>query len=294
MATTYLLVLPLLIAFGMIVFWTWLQRRRGRRTPWVENPLRPAGASLHKKHLEHFGNLTQAGMYLVLGPGGILVGLYIDDSWIITILFSVFTVYALWKFVHEFRQTVTLKLALDGEVITGQELNYLIRDGAWVYHDLPIQYGNIDHIVVSTGGVMVVETKSVTKPVTGEAFDRQSARVRVANGALYFPHFTTTKPVQQVNAQVQVLKQRLNQYFDFDIPVIGVIALPGWYVEAGLNQRPLVINPKRGNALRHLVTARHLQEAQAERLAQWFEDQIRTTPANSKQLDPDWKQHFSR
>ena len=50
-------------------------------------------------------------------------------------------------------------LGLDGELATAEELNQLMLDGCRVFHDVPIRYGNVDHVVVHRSGVYAVNTK---------------------------------------------------------------------------------------------------------------------------------------
>lgn len=50
-------------------------------------------------------------------------------------------------------------LGLEGELATGEELNKLMLDGCRVFHDVPIKYGNVDHVVIGESGVYCVNTK---------------------------------------------------------------------------------------------------------------------------------------
>ena len=42
-----------------------------------------------------------------------------------------------------------------------------MRRGAYVFHDVPADNFNIDHVVVSGQGIFAVETKGFTKPKRG-------------------------------------------------------------------------------------------------------------------------------
>jgi len=55
----------------------------------------------------------------------------------------------------------------DAELSVGQELNQLMRQGAVVFHDLPADGFNIDHVLISALGVFAIETKEYTKPKPG-------------------------------------------------------------------------------------------------------------------------------
>lgn len=45
------------------------------------------------------------------------------------------------------------RLGLLGERAVGEELNHLMRQGAYVFHDVPTaSYGNADHVVIAPKG----------------------------------------------------------------------------------------------------------------------------------------------
>ena len=72
-----------------------------------------------------------------------------------------FSVYKTLSAMHRYHTTTK---GLRGEEYTGQELNFLMRDGAYVFHDIPYKYGNIDHVVVCQSRILAVETKAYSKP----------------------------------------------------------------------------------------------------------------------------------
>lgn len=72
------------------------------------------------------------------------------------------------KIVRAAEQLDRLRVGYDGEVATGQKLDRLMRQGAYVYHDVPAERFNIDHVVVSPQGMFAVETKGFRRP-TGAA-----------------------------------------------------------------------------------------------------------------------------
>lgn len=53
-----------------------------------------------------------------------------------------------------------------GEEATGKELRGLEAEGWVVLHDLPAVRGNVDHIVVGTGGVFLLDSKRLSGSVT--------------------------------------------------------------------------------------------------------------------------------
>jgi hypothetical protein len=58
----------------------------------------------------------------------------------------------------------------DGEREVAEYLDNLTRRGNYVFHDIPANGFNIDHIVVSTHGIFTLETKAYSKPEHGDAY----------------------------------------------------------------------------------------------------------------------------
>src|SRR5207248_11280153 len=59
------------------------------------------------------------------------------------------------------------RLGFHGERYVAEELNQLMADGFRVFHDVPFDGFNIDHVLVGPTGVFVVETKTKKKPMVG-------------------------------------------------------------------------------------------------------------------------------
>lgn len=135
-----------------------------------------------------------------------------------------------------------LLLALDGELATGQELDQLMLDGCYVFHDVPIERGNIDHVIVAPSGVYSVETKTRGKPRRGE----NSATVVVDYEAqvLRFPDTTWRIPASQLETQRRLLSRELSERVGETVTVDSVLALPGWHVERRGKMTVPVINPR--------------------------------------------------
>lgn len=76
----------------------------------------------------------------------------------------------------------------------GQELNQLLRDGYYVYHDIPADKFNIDHIVAGKKGVFAIETKARSKPNSDQR--QKDATVEYNGRAPLFPKWTDTETHQ--------------------------------------------------------------------------------------------------
>ena len=158
-----------------------------------------------------------------------------------------------------------------------------MRDGAWVFHDIPYKYGNIDHVIVSSGGIFAVETKGISKPTKSERSGSENSIVKVEGESLKLPHAKTGKPIKQANIHAGVwLKDEIHRRFDFSVPVRAVVALPGWMIKGGFDGNCWVINPKRGNALRRAVTKSLVSEHEVQLISAWIEDLARSINPKSK------------
>lgn len=120
-------------------------------------------------------------------------------------------------------------LGLDAELAVGRELDQLMRDSALVFHDLPAEKFNVDHVVIAPQGVFSVDTKGYTKRNRGGGAD--DAKVVYDGQTLVFPTWSSNKPPQQAKRQAVWLAKWLSSATDEAVQVVPVLALPGWYIE---------------------------------------------------------------
>lgn len=131
------------------------------------------------------------------------------------------------------------------ERATAQALASLMSKGCAVYHDIPADKFNLDHVVVGPGAVFMIETKSRRKPA---APGKASAAVKFNGEALEFPSWRETKILEQACAQTRWLSDHLYRKTGERVPVEPVLALPGWYVTCSVPSPNVhVINPKMCN-----------------------------------------------
>lgn len=123
----------------------------------------------------------------------------------------------------------------------GQFLDGLREGGARIFHDVPAEDFNLDHVVISTHGIYVVETKTITKPSADAKVIYDGERVTVAG------HSPDRDPVKQAKAEANWLRQLLKQSTGRDFPVRGVVVYPRWWIEPTNKDRPRevwVLEPK--------------------------------------------------
>ncbi|MCE5233032.1 MAG: NERD domain-containing protein [Xanthomonadaceae bacterium] len=133
-----------------------------------------------------------------------------------------------------------LQHALTAELITAQSLHELARRDCVVLHDVAGQGGaRIDHVVVAPSAVYAVATGSRLLARPGG-----SAEVRYDGERLAFPVWQEVQPLRDARAQAQWLARWLAGEVGA-VPVVPVLALPGWKVrDAAPVGAVRVINPR--------------------------------------------------
>jgi hypothetical protein len=218
------------------------------RSPLKDKPLRQPGQSVAEEREALLENnvgqpLTLALFFVVIaGLEWYRVFFGMQPSPVIFTAFAlVFIGYAafrIWRTIPKLRQ---LRLAKEGELAVGQFLERLREQGYYVFHDVVGSGFNVDHVLVGPAGVFTVETKTWSKPATGNArltFDGEAIRM----GALS----PDRDPVIQAKAQAGWLKAVLAESTGRSFEVRPVVVFPGWYIEnaAGSFKDLWVLEPK--------------------------------------------------
>lgn len=246
----------LFLAIWIPVFWIERWRdfnERKKRSPLTTQLLRSPGESL-RRELDDLN--IDIALFLALTPGMVLTvyGAHISGSYlggtpetasrlvVSVILGSVAFGFGLYKIISLARRRVKLRLGYMGELAVAQELNHLMRQGAAVYHDIPGDGFNIDHVLVGPKGIYAIETKARTKPKRDKG--KEDAKVVFDGKTLNFPTWKETEPLEQAARQAKWLAKWLSSATGESCDVKGAIALPGWYVERTGRADVAVFNPK--------------------------------------------------
>lgn len=226
------------------------QKPRAKKSPIKDDLLNYPGKSLMDKIQDETMDAMMYSMFLPFFPVLLLLAFgTVVRQLNPKVAFPVFIGVALlitgvlcWRLHRRFRRIRFYRMGLDGERATGEELNQLMKHGYRIYHDMPGDTFNIDHIVIGPAGVFAVETKYRQK-VMGNG--KNGAVVRRENGTLRFPTHVDTTSILQARAQAQWLEEMLTKSVGRCVPVQPVVALPGWFIENGPHDGTvLVINPK--------------------------------------------------
>ena len=255
-----------------------------RRSPIGIDLLRPPGHTL-REQMEEATDDYQALVLLVFLVPSTLMAILLAQAHVlgaarvmssapfyaVLVLGSLaYAIYRLWQIGQRMDR---LRAGYDAEVAVGQELDQLMREGAAVFHDLPADGFNIDHVVISRRGVFAVETKGYTKP--GDQHDKAAATVVFDGRSLAFPRWTTVKPIEQAERQAKWLSAWLESATGEPVGVTPVVALPGWFVDRKGRGAVRVYSGRELGQLLGAVGTAGLSEAGMQRVVHQVEGRCR-------------------
>ena len=246
-----------LLPVFFLVSWVWWQRRHdARRSPLTDELMHLPGEQAQRE-AERLVDIANERLLLM-----VLIGPMILAAWalqevnvrslhfgiteaILLVLVLLVSVWATWsasKVLHARRKYLEGRAA---ERATAQALASLVSKGCAVYHDIPADKFNLDHVVVGPCAVFMIETKSRRKPA---ARGKASASVKFNGERLEFPDWQDSKMLDQAGAQTRWLSEHLYRKTGERVSVEPVLALPGWYVTCSVPSPNVhVINPKMCN-----------------------------------------------
>jgi len=233
------------------VYWgkrKWDAQRSRSKAPFRELR-RPAGESLRHK-LETLDEQVLSGMVWLIFPP-VLAGTVISSKsplnavalvmlWIPATVWTIVWAKRLWRLV---RERANYQLGFDGERFVGEELNRLAAQGFEVYHDIPFDGFNIDHVLVGPPGVFAVETKTRRKPVAESGV--KEFRVEFDGFRLLWPMGADDYGIKQAANNARTLAQWLSDVIAEPVSVTPILTLPGWMVDRKAPAKEVhVVNPK--------------------------------------------------
>lgn len=217
------------------------------RSPLKASPLRNAGQSLEEEI--HRIISEDVGSYAALVGFSIMLALYEWSRWLwnspphpvaVTGVAFCLSAYAFKKGFAARRKVRLLRQARDGEKAVGQYLEALREKGYRIFHDLIGENFNIDHVLIGTGGVFTVETKTISKPAKG------TAEIAYDGESLTVGGFTPDRdPIVQAKAQAKWLQDLIAETTGKILPVRPVVLYPGWFItKQPKGAEVWVLNPK--------------------------------------------------
>jgi hypothetical protein len=237
-----------------------MMRKRTTISPIKDAPLRNPGQSLDVQiddlRTDMLGPILMATMFVALSAME-WFRWYRDDPphpLLYSLVAGIGIIYAIYRTRRSWKRLESLRLGRDGERAVGQYLEQVREAGTRVFHDIVGKDFNLDHVVLSTKGFFVVETKTWSKPARGDAnisYDGEAIR---ANGQTH-----DRDPIKQAIAQAAWLRDLLKESTGRAFPVKSVIVFPGWYVDSAATRAAKargvwLLNPK---ALTGFIAAAH-------------------------------------
>jgi len=286
--------LPTVIIVAIFVASVNRYKKRGKYSPFTQEFLREPGHTLRVR-LEELNIDFIINSLLALTAG--LVATYViadlDENMRVIglVVFLLLILFFVYRALSYFRESVQVRLGLEGERATGEELTLLMHNGAWVFHDIPYAYGNIDHIVVSTSGVFAVETKAVSKPES-KINTKAEWKMEFDGTKLKFPHWQGENAIVQARLHAKHLRKVFRKKLDIDANVIPVVAIPGWFVKNTGKSDVWVVNPKNRHEFCKQIAQKTLSDSEVKRVAAYIESVVRSVRPGSKKLDPDSSKHY--
>jgi hypothetical protein len=237
----------------VLEWWRNKIRKRNRRSPLTRKMLRSPGETLRTEIEELDAENTFVIIMTFMGPF-LLYSITLSQihfssrpnptvSWIGFLVIGVAAlVYFLRQIFANFETIRRKRLGMEGEIATGEELNQLMLHGCRVFHDLPFEYGNIDHVVVSQSGVFSVETKTLAK---SNESGSEKVTVDFTNNRIQFSDWNWGIPFKQLETNSRWLSQYLSNATGMRIEAEAMLALPGYYIEKRIGKSNVfVFNPK--------------------------------------------------
>ena len=285
------------IPYGVVIgaLFLWLKRDKAgkRRSPLTRDLLRAPGQSLDAKLQSEE---LDPSVYLFIAPLTplFLYTLYLSSrfynhtpfsplSLVVNVVAGVgVVVYCVFKLIQIAKTRLKYRLGLEAEMAAGQELNQLLRSGYWVFHDLPAENFNIDHVVVGSNGVFALETKGRAKP--GKDV-KDAWKVKYDGERLLFPGWTETKPLAQAERQAKWLQQWLSSAVGEPVGVRPVLVLPGWWVERTSPKGMPVINAKNPEKLFRSLGKTQLSDKLVQQIVHQLDQRCRNVSARAYAAD---------
>ena len=259
-----------------------------RKSPIGHDLLTPPGHRLRQQIDDLNGKLNEDLMVLMVSPallaGAFMIQMLVEGQekafrfgWMYALTIVIGIAVSTRRILQKSADLDALRAGYDAELAVGQELDQLMCQGARVFHDLPGEQFNIDHVVIAPQGIYAVETKGYTKRIgpdgkTGKA----NATVEFDGSSLKFPGWITPEPLQQAERQAQWLSRWISSAIGEPVVVLPVLALPGWWVERKAVGTVRVYNGKELNGLLQARGARPLTMEQMTRVVHQIDQRCRT------------------
>jgi hypothetical protein len=221
--------------------------RPGKKVPLKQRPLPQPGDSTYEAYdalLDGpiLGWSVAMGLTIVFATHEWLVWCFSSPPHPVfgSVLTAIVVAIGLVKIRSAFRQLDNLRLGAAGERSVGQRLEEFRAKGYRVFHDIPQKGYNIDHVLIGSGGVFVIETKTISKPGAGTPTVVYDGQRVLVDG-----HEPDRDPLAQARAGRDRIGEILERATNRRPKLRAVVLYPDWYVERQVRSPEVwVDNPK--------------------------------------------------
>lgn len=259
--------------FAGIAYLGWKLKREmaSKRYPFHDPVLRPPGEGCRVK-IDDLMEKAVMKMFLFVTPIFIALSAYYANAGVITcwVILAASIGFTIWMTTRLADTAIALgnyRLGFDGERLVGQELNQGLSYGWRVFHDVPFDDFNVDHVVVAPSGVYAVETKARRK-----RRGSNSHRLKYDGERLVFPEWEDDRGLEQARRNAKTLSVWLSSAIGKKVWVEPILTLPGWLIDRNRKGLVHVLNPKEINRfVQDWTTASRLDPEQIQQIAHQLE-----------------------
>ena len=139
------------------------------KSPLRFSPLRVPGQSIGDQMIDNAYD-AMVGPYMIALLLGVIAAMewmrwYFKtppSPWLYTAIAVAAALWATWKIRRGLRKANLLRQGRDGERAVAQYLEWFRNKDFFVFHDVPNGDANIDHVLIGTRGIYVIETKTLS------------------------------------------------------------------------------------------------------------------------------------
>ncbi|UCD80365.1 MAG: NERD domain-containing protein [Desulfobacterales bacterium] len=194
-----------------------------------------------------------------------------------------FMVYFLVRTVKLAMERRILQREYEGRMAVGRELDQLVPEGHHVYHDVPAENSNIDHIVVGRSGIFAVETSTRSKPAASNR--TEDATVEYNGKILIFPNGDDCNTIAEAERQASWISDWIVRATGEQVAARAIVALPDWFVKRTSADGISVVNPKQFPSLFKHIKPRFLTDETINRIVDQLEQKCRNVKPASESQD---------
>lgn len=239
------LALGLVLATVWSVRWWWCRRFR---EPFYQGVLRPPGWGCLERRQDALFDIAGicAALPLSWAMVAILASLGKGNSWagglLVALIATGLYLPHLWRLTRRAR---TERLGFLGECQVAEHLAILLAEGWRVFHDVPLEVEgskfNVDHVAVGPGGVVAIETKTISK---SRKIIARGDTLRVDGDVVRLPDGSFRCPLKQAKGSARALREWLRSK-DVEIAFVqALVILPGWNVSYPKGASDLIRDPR--------------------------------------------------